>query len=141
MYKKDNEGEKIKLRPWVGERRFLFGTSFKQHPENPKSPRQYARADLLREKTVRNLENNSEPLYPPQNSYQVTERADILVTLVTHMLEVSCSNLGCDTFHPEYFNDFYQPLLKNGSRDSSVGIAAGYGLDERGVGVRVPVIR
>jgi hypothetical protein len=26
-----------------------------------------------------------------------------------------------------------------GSRDSAVGIATGYGLDERGVGVRVPV--
>jgi hypothetical protein len=26
-----------------------------------------------------------------------------------------------------------------GSRDSVVGIAAGYGLDDRGVGVRVPV--
>jgi hypothetical protein len=26
-----------------------------------------------------------------------------------------------------------------GSRDSVVGIATGYGLDERGVGVRVPV--
>jgi hypothetical protein len=26
-----------------------------------------------------------------------------------------------------------------GSRDSSVGIATGYGLDDRGVGVRVPV--
>jgi hypothetical protein len=29
-------------------------------------------------------------------------------------------------------------LLKK-SRDSSVGIATGYGLDDRGVGVRVPV--
>jgi hypothetical protein len=28
---------------------------------------------------------------------------------------------------------------KNGSRDSSVGIATGYGLHGRGVGVRVPV--
>jgi hypothetical protein len=27
----------------------------------------------------------------------------------------------------------------SGSRDSSVGIATGYGLDDRGVGVRVPV--
>jgi hypothetical protein len=26
-----------------------------------------------------------------------------------------------------------------GSRDSAVGIATGYGLDDRGVGVRVPV--
>jgi hypothetical protein len=30
--------------------------------------------------------------------------------------------------------------MRNGSRDSSVGIATGYGLDERGgAGVRVPV--
>jgi hypothetical protein len=28
---------------------------------------------------------------------------------------------------------------RNGSRDSVVGIATGYGLDDRGVGVRVPV--
>jgi hypothetical protein len=27
-----------------------------------------------------------------------------------------------------------------GSRDSAVGIATGYGLDDRGVGVRVPVV-
>jgi hypothetical protein len=32
-------------------------------------------------------------------------------------------------------------FLKNGtwSRDSAVGIATGYGLDDRGVGVRFPV--
>jgi hypothetical protein len=30
-------------------------------------------------------------------------------------------------------------LLNFDSRDSSVGIATGYGLDDRGVGVRVPV--
>jgi hypothetical protein len=29
--------------------------------------------------------------------------------------------------------------VKGGSRDSVVGIATGYGLDDRGVGVRVPV--
>jgi hypothetical protein len=32
-----------------------------------------------------------------------------------------------------------QVLLPNGKMDSSVGIAPGYGLDDRGVGVRVPV--
>jgi hypothetical protein len=31
------------------------------------------------------------------------------------------------------------PLKINKSRDSVVGIATGYGLDDRGVGVRVPV--
>jgi hypothetical protein len=31
------------------------------------------------------------------------------------------------------------PLYERGSRDSVVGIATGYGLDDRGVGVRVPV--
>jgi hypothetical protein len=29
--------------------------------------------------------------------------------------------------------------IDSGSRDSSVGIATGYGLDERGVGVRVQI--
>jgi hypothetical protein len=33
---------------------------------------------------------------------------------------------------------YLHPLLTS-SRDSSVGIATGYGLDDRGVGVRVPV--
>jgi hypothetical protein len=31
------------------------------------------------------------------------------------------------------------PWIMLGSRDSIVGIASGYGLDDRGVGVRVPV--
>jgi hypothetical protein len=31
------------------------------------------------------------------------------------------------------------PPHTDGSRDSSVGIATGYGLDDRGVGVRVPL--
>jgi hypothetical protein len=30
-------------------------------------------------------------------------------------------------------------MMKKRSRDSVVGIATGYGLDDRGVGVRVPV--
>jgi hypothetical protein len=29
--------------------------------------------------------------------------------------------------------------MQDGSRESSVGIANGYGLDDRGVGVRVPI--
>jgi hypothetical protein len=29
-----------------------------------------------------------------------------------------CSNLGCDIVHPEYFYNFYQPLMENGSQDS-----------------------
>jgi hypothetical protein len=33
----------------------------------------------------------------------------------------------------------YAYIYKEGSRDSSVGIVTGYGLDERGVDVRVPV--
>jgi hypothetical protein len=33
---------------------------------------------------------------------------------------------------------FYMPIIR--SRDSLVGIAIGYGLDDRGVGVRVPVM-
>jgi hypothetical protein len=33
-----------------------------------------------------------------------------------------------------------QSTRKDGSRDSSVGIATGYRLDDRGVGVRVPVL-
>jgi hypothetical protein len=36
-------------------------------------------------------------------------------------------------------SDFYYIFLIHKSRDSSVGIATGYGLDDRGVGVRVPV--
>jgi hypothetical protein len=32
-----------------------------------------------------------------------------------------------------------QNIIRLGSRDSSVGIATSYGLDDRGVGVRVPV--
>jgi hypothetical protein len=31
-------------------------------------------------------------------------------------------------------------LHRYGSQDSAVGIATGYGLDDRGIGVRVPVI-
>jgi hypothetical protein len=33
---------------------------------------------------------------------------------------------------------FCSETLVEGSRDSSVGIATGYGLDNRGVGIRVP---
>jgi hypothetical protein len=35
--------------------------------------------------------------------------------------------------------DFHRPTYVVGSQDSAVGIVIGYGLDERGVGVRVPV--
>jgi hypothetical protein len=39
------------------------------------------------------------------------------------------------------WNLFIIPLtVKHGSRDSSVGIATSYGLDDRGVGVRDPVV-
>jgi hypothetical protein len=34
---------------------------------------------------------------------------------------------------------FDLPMVNGRSRDSVVGIATGYGLDDRGVGVRVPV--
>jgi hypothetical protein len=33
----------------------------------------------------------------------------------------------------------HESLMKTTSRDSSVGIATGYGRDDQGVGVRVPV--
>jgi hypothetical protein len=36
-------------------------------------------------------------------------------------------------------NNIEAVLYPNGSRDSAVGIATGYGLDDQGVGVRVPV--
>jgi hypothetical protein len=46
-------------------------------------------------------------------------------------------------FRPENrifcFRNFPQSISTNGSRDSSVGIATGYGLDDRGVGVQVPL--
>jgi hypothetical protein len=38
-----------------------------------------------------------------------------------------------------YFNIIIPSMPISGSRDNSVGIATGYGLDDRGVGVRVPV--
>jgi hypothetical protein len=39
-----------------------------------------------------------------------------------------------------YVTEFsFSPGICFGSRDSAVGIATGYGLDDRGVGVRVPV--
>jgi hypothetical protein len=34
---------------------------------------------------------------------------------------------------------FIMRTIRNRSRDSSVGIATSYGLDDRGIGVRVPV--
>jgi hypothetical protein len=37
------------------------------------------------------------------------------------------------------FGQFREVYVSVGSRDSSVGIATGYGLDDRGAGVRVPV--
>jgi hypothetical protein len=37
------------------------------------------------------------------------------------------------------WNIFLSILVSDGSRDSVVGIATGYELDDRGVGVRVPV--
>jgi hypothetical protein len=36
-------------------------------------------------------------------------------------------------------NNFDNDFMYFGSRDSSVGIATGYGLDDRRIGVRVPV--
>jgi hypothetical protein len=36
-------------------------------------------------------------------------------------------------------SSIYKTRISSGSRDSSAGIATGYGLDDRGVGVRVPV--
>jgi hypothetical protein len=37
------------------------------------------------------------------------------------------------------FRNKYNIIFQNGSRDNAVGIATGYGLDGRGVGIRVPV--
>jgi hypothetical protein len=36
-------------------------------------------------------------------------------------------------------NKFKNYYLPRGSRDSTVGLATSYGLDDRGIGVRVPV--
>jgi hypothetical protein len=43
----------------------------------------------------------------------------------------TCLGVGCTRANLEHYHDM--------SRDSAVGIATGYGLDDRGVGVRVPV--
>jgi hypothetical protein len=43
----------------------------------------------------------------------------------------------CSLLRPHY--KFTRLYFQYGSRDSVVGIATGYGLDDRGVGVRVPV--
>jgi hypothetical protein len=42
-------------------------------------------------------------------------------------------------FQAFFSNVVYIYIYLRGSRDSVVGIATGYGLDDRGVGVRVPV--
>jgi hypothetical protein len=39
----------------------------------------------------------------------------------------------------DYYIIFFMYVLLYKSRDNSVGIATGYGLDDQGVGVRVPV--
>jgi hypothetical protein len=44
---------------------------------------------------------------------------------------------GCETWSVSKKDEF--TLNTRGSRNSVLGIAAGYGLDDRGVGVRVPV--
>jgi hypothetical protein len=68
-----------------------------------------------------------------------------------HMATVWSSHTECSSgnYLQELITDFYNSLLINTcfyidiniykSRDSIVGIATGYGLDDRGVGVRVPV--
>jgi hypothetical protein len=47
--------------------------------------------------------------------------------------------VGSDTLHCFLKVTFLVVTFHDGSRDSSVGIATGYGLDDRGVGARVPV--
>jgi hypothetical protein len=48
------------------------------------------------------------------------------------------SRMHIDDFHTPYVHNCLV-LQMYGSRDSSVGIATGYGLDDPGVGVRVQV--
>jgi hypothetical protein len=43
------------------------------------------------------------------------------------------------TYSFETLDDFYRTTRRYSSRDIAVGIATGYGLDDRGVGIRVPV--
>jgi hypothetical protein len=45
---------------------------------------------------------------------------------------------GHETYPTESNNNVYSPLFSR-SQDSVVGIATGYGLDDQGNGVRVPV--
>jgi hypothetical protein len=44
---------------------------------------------------------------------------------------------GGESTYPEVYKEFNISHFR--SRDNAVGIATGYGLDDRGVGVRVPV--
>jgi hypothetical protein len=46
---------------------------------------------------------------------------------------------GCGIRHVYIYICIYIYIMDSGSRDSAVGIATGYGLDGREVGVRVPV--
>jgi hypothetical protein len=50
---------------------------------------------------------------------------------------VETSNPTQNYFYMNTFSSFNSTMK---TRDSSVGIATGYGLDDRGVGIRVPVV-
>jgi hypothetical protein len=57
--------------------------------------------------------------------------------LLTYLLPTFLSYPSIRHHHLLFFFHFLFIIL--GSRDSSVGIVTGYGLDDRGVGVRIPV--
>jgi hypothetical protein len=70
--------------------------------------------------------------------YFAKHRQFLILRSVTSVEEGDCSNRSADELagRPMFTAC---TITKNKSRDSAVGIATGYGLDDRGVGVRVLV--
>jgi hypothetical protein len=66
--------------------------------------------------------------------YYVTREIYLLSIIVTYTIKLVCSHIKSASAYLSETFVFW------GSRDSSVGIATSYGLEDRGVGVRVPVV-
>jgi hypothetical protein len=90
-----------------------------------------------------------------QSGHEVLSRTDMFCQVTFEIGQMIASSSALSSVSPLYtvynsptlpmhylfsiFQTIDSPYLNYKSRDSSVGIATGYGLDDRGVGVRVPV--
>jgi hypothetical protein len=63
----------------------------------------------------------------------ISQKMELFITIV---VEFYCKKIGAIFIN---YSICYTYMCFIGSRDSAVGMATGYGLDDRGVGVRVPV--